>query len=153
MKKVIFTIELVCEDSELRSCKLFSQLALHPGCIRVSSEDFKPLENQEYYKDSGPGYPVLYETATMSDFGKIVDEMSHLQAEIDRLTAMLGSQNILKAEQVTEPGLYWTRTEVGEQFTVAMVYVDEQGQKKEVCVGSDRETELFGLYIGPIKAP
>lgn len=60
MKKVIFTIELVCEDSELRSCKLFSQLALHPGCIRVSSEDFKPLEKQEYYQDSGPGYPVLY---------------------------------------------------------------------------------------------
>ncbi len=55
--------------------------------------------------DEAPHQEVIMPAA---DFAQMCEEIKQLHAECDRLTAMLGSQKILSAAEVTEPGWYWS---------------------------------------------
>jgi len=78
-------------------------------------------------------------------------ENAALHAECDRLTAMLGLQKPMSAEEVTQPGFYQWRHMDGEQWTVTEVVVNEAHELRQYYFGSEENLELVGQFIGPIK--
>ncbi|MHB1641805.1 MAG: hypothetical protein ACYCS8_03975 [Acidithiobacillus sp.] len=99
-------------------------------------------------------------TMSAADFAIMRDEVVRLEAEnaalhaeCDRLTAMLGPQKVLSAEEVTEPGLYFWREHEGAQWTVTDVEVNHAPELRQYYFGNEEDEVLNGQFIGPIKMP
>jgi len=74
-------------------------------------------------------------------------ENAALKAECDRLTAMLGPQKPMKAEEVTEPGFYWWKTADRRGVIVIARYDDSK-----IVIKTILGDEIFiGKFIGPLK--
>jgi len=128
---------------------------------------YNPCNNPRKYRAGcGPnaykcndGDYVLY-SDSQARIEALEAENAALHAECDRLTAMLGPQEVLTAEEVTEKGLYYRR------------YVSEQGEATDwnICevvgtgfqgdlglrmymIADEMDEELYGQFIGPIKMP
>ena len=74
-------------------------------------------------------------------------ENAALHAECDRLTAMLGPQKPMSAEEVTQPGFYWHRYGTEDWCVVDVDF----GYPYRLFIGTDGE--LAGQFIGPIRLP
>jgi len=75
--------------------------------------------------------------------------------EINRLTALLTPPEILTAEEVTEPGVYWTRRDWDTEYCLVNVFMEslQSGGLIESPYGTNQRFTLCGYYIGPIKMP
>ncbi len=62
-------------------------------------------------------------------------------------------QKLLSADEVTEPGWYWTRVADGQGWVVADVYESTRGVMTEEVCGSEQENFLRGQFIGPLTPP
>jgi len=102
--------------------------------------------NYDILADDGP-------VCLASDVEALEAENAALHAECDRLTAMLGPQRVLSAEEVTEPGFYQWRHMDGEQWTVTEVVVNEAPELRQYYIATDEDEELNGEFIGPISMP
>jgi len=69
--------------------------------------------------------------------------------EIERLTAMLGPQKPMSAEEVTQPGFYWWKFAYHRWVIVIARYDDSR-----IVIKTILGDEIFiGKFIGPIKMP
>jgi len=76
-------------------------------------------------------------------------ENAALHAECDRLTAMLGPQKPMSAEEVTQPGFYWWKFDIHRWVIVIARYDDSR-----IVIKTILGDEIFiGKFIGPIKMP
>ena len=81
---------------------------------------------------------------------KIENEALH--TECDRLTAMLGPQRVLEAEEVTESGFYWWRGCNESGWNLVDVLNDREDFIM-FTIGDDCDQELIGQFVGPLKIP
>ena len=83
-------------------------------------------------------------------------ENAALHAECDRLTAMLGPQKPMSAEEVAVPGFYWQRPSILARFEPVWV-IKPKASSLGLCMvilGDDTsEIPLTGQFIGPINMP
>ena len=81
-------------------------------------------------------------------------ENAALHAECDRLTAMLGLQKVLSAEEVTEPGYYWWGSNLAKGWDGIMkVARTRYGYRFDEELWGAGSNGLYGQFIGPIKMP
>jgi len=83
------------------------------------------------------------------DIESLETENAALHAEYDRLTAMLGPQRVLSAEEVAE-GFYWQRDDDNCEWGVNYV-CSEVGHMLQA--GVVERLDIFGQFKGPIKMP
>jgi len=118
------------------------------------------MKLQRYYVDKYDiGRGVCYNEDVVVLEGKynaLEAENAALHAECDRLTAMLGPQKVLSAEEVTEAGHYWHRE---GQSDINDWDIVEVGQKWPwipkifAFVVCGESVKLYGQFIGPINMP
>ena len=81
-------------------------------------------------------------------------ENSALHAECDRLTAMLGPQKPMSAEEVTVPGFYWWGSNLAKGWDGIMkVARTRYGYRFDEELWGAGSNGLYGQFIGPIKMP
>jgi len=74
--------------------------------------------------------------------------------EIERITAMLGPQRVLRAEEVTEPGFYWWGSNLAKGWDGIMkVARTRYGYRFDEELWGAGSNGLYGQFIGPIKMP
>ena len=87
-------------------------------------------------------------------FAELEDENAALQAECDRLTAMLAPQKPMSAEEVKDPGWYWhTRKGLGGDWFIHKVVRYGVLDELHITGGCFSYYRLEGQFIGPLKAP
>jgi len=79
-------------------------------------------------------------------------ENAESHAECDRLTAMLGPQMVLSAEEVTVPGFYWHRYGTEEWCVVDVDFGYPYG-RLFIWANGEQDDGLEGQFIGPLKTP
>lgn len=72
--------------------------------------------------------------------------------ETERLTAMLGPEKVLSAEEVTKPGFYWWRGCNESGWNLVDVFNDREDFIM-FTIGDDCDKELVGQFVGPLKTP
>ena len=72
--------------------------------------------------------------------------------ETERLTAMLGPQKVLSAEEVAKPGFYWHRYGTEEWCVVDVDFGYPYG-RLFIWANGEQDDGLEGQFIGPIKMP
>ena len=91
-----------------------------------------------------------------ADFAQMVDEIKHLHAECDRLTTMLGPQQPVSAEEVTEQGFYLVRASIDNLWVPCLIVRlqtgDELGEFGMLLIGHSELFRPVGETI-PIKMP
>jgi len=98
--------------------------------------------NYDILSDDGP-------VCLSQDVETLEAENAALHAECDRLTAMLGPQKVLSAEEVTEPGFYWWKF-ADHRWVIVIARYDDSKIVIKTILGD----EIFiGKFIGPIKMP
>ena len=88
------------------------------------------------------------------DVTELEAENAALQAECDRLTAMLAPQKPMSAEEVKDPGWYWhTRKGWGGDWFIHKVVRYGVLDELHITGGCFSYYRLEGQFIGPLKAP
>lgn len=114
------------------------------------------MKLQRYYVDKYDiGRGVCYNEDVVVLEGKynaLEAENAALHAECDRLTAMLGPQKVLSAEEVAKPGFYWWRGCKESDWNLVDVFNDREDFIM-FTIGDDCDKELVGQFVGPLKTP
>jgi len=117
---------------------------------------YNPCNNPRKYRAGcGPnaykcndGDYVLY-SDSQARIEALEAENTALHAECDRLTAMLGPQKVLSAEEVAEPGFYWWKF-ADHRWVIVIARYDDSKIVIKTILGD----EIFiGKFIGPIRLP
>jgi len=89
------------------------------------------------------------EFCAFKDVEALEADNAALHAECDRLTAMLGPQKPMSAEEVTQPGFYcWKFAD--HRWVIVIARYDDSRIVIKTILGD----EIFiGKFIGPIKMP
>lgn len=91
-------------------------------------------------------------TITREDENVIVGA-SFIKEMAKELLTYRSTNVIRRSDEVTEPGYYWTRARIGDNWIISKVSDREHSAITEEYFGTESYRFLNGEYIGPLKAP